>query len=177
MTILKTKLSTALALGALLLTPTLSSNLYASAHVEDDTIEIVSKGSYTYGDIYAMATIAKDRSVTFTNNTDQELTLVFHTVPYSVTDDQANLMAVSDDTSAASGSAAPLTRSATLHTRGSATFSVPSDDECLFGVAQLNDQTFRVNFFKDTLIPTSFLRSLMGFRKKKNGWVIKASEL
>ena len=131
---------------------------------------------YTYSDVYEMATINKGRSVSFTNSTPEIVKFSFLPAPYSITDEGASLLMVSDAASATSGTT-PIQQTRYLQFGETATFSVQDDDTCLFGLATLNEQLFRVQFFKDTWIPTSSIRGLFGVRKKQNGWVLTASEL
>lgn len=131
---------------------------------------------YTYSDVYDMATINKGRSVSFTNSTSENVKFSFLSVPYSAADEGIVLLMVSDTVSTVSG-AKPLKQTRYLESGQTATFSVKDDDTCLFGLATLNDQNFQVQFFKDTWIPTSSIRGLLGMRKKQNGWVLTANEL
>lgn len=131
--------------------------------------------NYTYSDVYDMATIDA-RSVSFTNDTSEDVKFSFLAVPYSTTDEGIALLTVSDAVSTVSG-AKPIQQTSFLKSGQTATFGVKDDDTCLFGLATLNSQDFRVQFFKDTWIPTSSIRGLFGIRKKENGWVLSASEL
>ncbi|NCQ67635.1 MAG: hypothetical protein GW748_07835 [Alphaproteobacteria bacterium] len=141
----------------------------------------------TYTDIYEIADITAPGVITFNNTTNEDII-----IKSSIVTKNTNIKLRGPEGTKISSSPIKITAGSSdfvsldrvsapnhffFENFGSQIFEITGDYHEIKSTLYIGNQVFELEFWKESFIPMSTIRSLLGYREKNHGWVLKATEI